>query len=1321
MKTRLILLAISLIGFKAFAQPDEAYIKTLTGEINTEWLNSVAKTNPVFQLDWQHRKAPGFDNSSLSSRNQSILSGTWSFYSVDTMMNISNGKAVEIPHRFDRERNYNSGWYVKKIQLHKNEDKRYFILMDRVEMFSMLFVNGIRCGHHFGAYTPFEFEITDALLEGENSIAIFVYDQTATIDGNKHYCQVGVTRAQSGYRRTGLKGGMYGIPKIEIREKAYIKDIFVKTSTRHGEMEIEYELPPNAKLSADAKLSFVLLKWPEGEKVPLEIEPKSMNPFSRETKARIDKRENSVTVKWPDPELWSPDHPNLYVLRTTLENGKTKDLLDTRFGFREFWIEGKSFFLNGKPIRLRGNSIYSPKTPGRDFHREVWKKQKEIFGVNACRIHHTIPSGDLLLAADEAGILIDNQSSIWSSEAAWYKNGGEWFLANTKNEFEEWVRRDRNCPSVVIWDLENEMLRVSYEEHLPWVMKLPKYVLTLDDTRPLNHSGGGWFSPYQDMAWLHMQEQYCKIMRDWQEIGTMPLVIGEFWIGGRADFRRLPNSPEILWPGQEQYERALSYSEKMLEMRYYGVSGVMPFKLFSNIGIDSPKKMQQLIRHGISDETVFFWPRQRYAPSEQNFQREIVICNDGESENIYKLNWKWENERGQNKTVSLQPSEQIRIVIDEQAPKQTKRLIATIDRDGQQISSDTLSIKPIEIPEPRVKKTIQVYKNKKLVNTLSANGFKSFSNDQVPDAKDNVIWVIPKNSDNRSLFLIKDKILNYLDNGGAILCLKQNQESKWFPANLPFWSAYQSGIHTYALMGWEGLNTDLFYAWEAPNYAQSHPVFKGISDMPLHLWDATDRRISDHVYSRPSNINRYEPGNWRPLASGSRKHHVSLAEMFYGKGILFSCQLNVTDNLENAQAKTLFINMLNYLSERKPVSLDGKIKTAGIFKPSEIEQLTGVKSQVFDGAKPQRHNLMIAAEGARIDDVKSWAASGGNVLVLSSKVSGSFEGFSINDSKVSQVAKSADTPLLYGVCSASFSPEVLSAFKGSFSQMPDGAKDVFRGLSSEGSYSPVMASLKYGKGKIIFSTLEIQGMKENIIREFLCLMLTNAGVEVPYRTTITKEIAIKKTVPLKIDGKLNDWTNDMEDRLVTRYKHADPVNLTSESIVEGPPEFDLNLSAINYFMWNEDALNIAGVVFSEERTWESGVTWGSKKEYDMSLRINDDTVRILFEDDKAQVWINNKTENSIAFKTGQVDSKELIDAVDFQFIYIHKSGQIRRASSLIGETFELSIPWNLLKSNPQQKEWKSFMTVEAKGSKLQVPVSANPDTKDKWLKMVVSN
>lgn len=97
-------------------------------------------------------------------------------------------------------------------------------------------------------------------------------------------------------------------------------------------------------------------------------------------------------------------------------------------------------------------------------------------------------------------------------------------MKNSEIEFEEWVKRDRNSPAVVIWDAENEMLRVSYELHFPWLQKLPLYILKYDNTRPINHSGAGWFSPYQHMVWLHMQEHYDKIIYDWSIKDPCPFV-----------------------------------------------------------------------------------------------------------------------------------------------------------------------------------------------------------------------------------------------------------------------------------------------------------------------------------------------------------------------------------------------------------------------------------------------------------------------------------------------------------------------------------------------------------------------------------------------------------------------------------------------------------------------------------------------------------------------------------------------------------------------------------------------------------------------------
>ena len=376
------------------------------------------------------------------------------------------------------------------------------------------------------------------LQDGVNVIALFVHDQSASIDGNKVYNQIGHTRLPSVYNKYGTKdfpGGILEIPIFEIREKVNLKDVFVKTSIRRGEMEIECEFSAYSELLENPKFSAEVFKWPSGEKVDLTIPGIELPKTSPGIKV--------FKVKWENPELWSPDHPNLYVLRTTLQNGMNTDVLETRFGFREFWIEGKSFMLNGKPIRLRGESYYHVIKNDRDFHREVFKMHKRLFGSNACRLHAFMPPGEVVEGADEAGILLDNQSAIWSENASYYKNGGEWFLKNTEIEFEEWARRDRNSPSVVIWDTENEMLRVSYD-HLPWVEKLPAFIQKLDKTRPFNNSGQGWFSSEQDMVLLHMQEHYTKIVSDWNERGTKPLINGEFWVGGRAE-QRLPNSPEL--------------------------------------------------------------------------------------------------------------------------------------------------------------------------------------------------------------------------------------------------------------------------------------------------------------------------------------------------------------------------------------------------------------------------------------------------------------------------------------------------------------------------------------------------------------------------------------------------------------------------------------------------------------------------------------------------------------------------------------------------------------------------------------------------------
>jgi hypothetical protein len=193
----------------------------------------------------------------------------------------------------------------------------------------------------------------------------------------------------------------------------------------------------------------------------------------------------------------------------------------------------------------------------------------------------------------------------------------------------------------------------------------------------------------------------------------------------------------------------------------------------------------------------------------------------------------------------------------------------------------------------------------------------------------------------------------------------------------------------------------------------------------------------------------------------------------------------------------------------------------------------------------------------------------------------------------------------------------------------------------------------------------------------------------------------------------------MEDRYVTQYIHAQPIYLSSENIVEGPPEFDLNLSGINYLMWDEQALYLSGIVFSEQKTFEAGVSLGSEKEYDLNFKYNTDTLEILLKGGKASVYLNGKTFENLKVATGQMDSKNLTDATKLQFSYIQKSGKIDSYDNLIGATFELKIPWEFLKSNYTNKQPKAFISLKSRNSKIQVPLEADELSEANWLPMKI--
>ena len=290
----------------------------------------------------------------------------------------------------------------------------------------------------------------------------------------------------------------------------------------------------------------------------------------------------------------------------------------------------------------------------------------------------------------------------------------------------------------MIWDIENEMLRFDFDLHLPWISKLPDFVKKYDATRPINLSGAGWFNPNQDMVSLHMQDNYARIMNDWKEKDNRPLITGEFWVGARA-VQRLPSAPEITSVEDRYLEEAATYERNILEMRYIGISGFMPFRI-SILGLKQKphsterydftppntlvkaKRSQAVlakIKHALQPVSAFFWPRDAYCDAHKNFQRELVICNESETKDQFEVEWKWEGSTSSKEIIELAPGEQRKLKINETPPKSIKSITALVKKGDNIISADTIAIHPIVSKKSLSKSTIWVFQDEILAKKIN--------------------------------------------------------------------------------------------------------------------------------------------------------------------------------------------------------------------------------------------------------------------------------------------------------------------------------------------------------------------------------------------------------------------------------------------------------------------------------------------------------------------------------------------------------------------------------------------------------------------------
>ncbi|MEQ8238566.1 MAG: glycoside hydrolase family 2 TIM barrel-domain containing protein [Cyclobacteriaceae bacterium] len=336
-------------------------------------------------------------------------------------------------------------WYKKNFDFVAANNEINYLYFEAINYEATVYLNGEKLGNHLGGYTPFQFDVTDKLIKGNNWVIVKV--------DNKRMREAIPTINTDWWNYGGITRSVHLITT----PKTHISDYLVQlakgtTNTIEGWVAV--------KNATDGQL--VKVEIPELKKSVDVVLRNGIASFSFKSK----------------PTLWSPTNPKLYNVKISAGANSVTD----QIGFRTIQTQGSKILLNGKEIFLKGISIHeeAPFKTGRVVSEEecriLLKWAKEL-GCNFIRLAHYPHSEAMVREAEKMGFL------VWSEIPVYWTVlfGNEDTYANAQNQLTEMISRDKNRAAVVLWSVANETPEGA--PRLSFLTNLAAHARKLDPTR----------------------------------------------------------------------------------------------------------------------------------------------------------------------------------------------------------------------------------------------------------------------------------------------------------------------------------------------------------------------------------------------------------------------------------------------------------------------------------------------------------------------------------------------------------------------------------------------------------------------------------------------------------------------------------------------------------------------------------------------------------------------------------------------------------------------------------------------------------------------
>lgn len=908
-----------------------------------------------------------------------------------------------------------SGVLGRTFRAGKREGKRIFLKFNGILQSSEVFVNGVSTVRSNEGFLPIETDITGLVREdGENELKVWCgsFDAVDTDTGHKLLAPCG---SWFGTHSRGIWQDVF----LEYVNPLSIKNIHVVTSVRRQEVCVK-ACVRNAGGNSRAKVWFRIF---DGDAVVKEHST-DVRHFEAGADAYVEFRE-----KWEAPTLWSPENPHLYRIQVEIsENGRIADAYETRFGFREFWIEGPRFYLNGVRVNLRTDSWhYQGFVQQNREYALNWYKACRDMGCNAVRLH-AMPYPELYLdAADEFGMLIIDESAIYGSGKAMQADH-PLFIENCRKHLTAFVLRDRNHPCVINWSMQNEMRWVEGRDGYKAAMKgLVNAMKALDCTRPISFDGDNRLVDPGDMEIVSMHYNIDGMVKDWDR--TRPLAFGE-----HGSFHYISPQVAAAFGGPEVYTgfdkcvEAIGAEERHFNeyARKEEVTAVSPFNMANYMMRSMPgedvrlywedmtapgakpavvKKHSLTINNGYLKNEPVYLPNPAFDAVRQSLKKAAVIAdqyntsffggtkisrsfsiyNDTESAADVKLSYGLsvngkELVSGTDRFMH-KPGERIPWKIELPFPEVDERTTAilTLVLNHEDKTADTLentySIYPGGRKHQAIKnngKKIAYVGNKKSYEVLSGllESVDYIHNPGEESLKRTDLLIIGDNYQGKAEE-IQALLDAFVSRGGFVIILEQK------------------GFAPGDMM----LSGKKFFASYIADKKSS--VLKGLKNEDLSFWGEENINTGDSGYLVQNAFGKPVNGDVKILLECGEGNFgwggllwTSLVEYSIGKGKMLLCQIGIMDNLHKVpQAMVLLRNMLEYGMGHFPARKD----TAGIItaRGSQGEQFIkgiGLDYTLAEAGSMSGFASIIldpdSLESANIEAFRDYIAAGGKLFIL---------------------------------------------------------------------------------------------------------------------------------------------------------------------------------------------------------------------------------------------------------------------------------------------------------------------------------------------------